>query len=55
MGSDWDRYWGELDDELDKPESQRYEAIRKFAEYLALAIHEREMRIIDGLPGGGEE
>lgn len=53
MGSDWDKYWGELDDELDKPESQRYEAIKKFAEDLALAIHKRQMRIIDFLPGGG--
>jgi hypothetical protein len=53
MNSDWDKYWGELDDELDKPEGQRNEAVRRLAEDLALAIHKRQMQILERLPGGG--
>jgi hypothetical protein len=52
MAFNWDRYWGELDAELDKPEGQRNEALRILAEDLALAIHKRQMRILETLRGG---
>ena len=52
MKFDWDKYWGELDEELDKPENQRHEAIKRLAEDLALAIHKRQMQILETLPGG---
>lgn len=52
MKFDWDRYWAELDEELDKPEGQRHEAVRRFAEDLALAIHKRQMRALATLPEG---
>jgi hypothetical protein len=48
----WDRYWAELDEELDKPEGQRNEAVRRLAEDLALAIHKRQMQILETLPEG---
>jgi hypothetical protein len=47
MKFDWDKYWGELDAELDKPEGQRNESVRLFAEELALAIHKRQMQILE--------
>lgn len=50
MGVDWDRYWAELDEELDKPEGQRNEAVRLFAEDLALSIHKRQMQTLETLP-----
>lgn len=53
MGVDWDRYWAELDEELDKPEGQRNEAVRLFADDLALAIHKRQMQILETLLGEG--
>jgi len=54
MSSDWDKYWGELDAELDKPEGQRNEAVRLFAEDLELAIHKRQMQILETLPKESE-
>jgi hypothetical protein len=52
MEFNYAKYWCELDEELDKPESQRHEAIKRLAEELALAIHKRQMQILETLPGG---
>ena len=52
MNSDWNSYWRELDEVLDKPENQRHEAIKRLAEDLALAIYKRQMQILETLPGG---
>jgi hypothetical protein len=51
MKFDWDRYWSELDQELDKPEIQKREGVRLLAEDLALAIHKRQMQILETLLG----
>lgn len=51
MKFDWARYWGELDDELDKPEGQRNEEVRRLAEDMALAIHKRQIQTLETLPG----
>jgi hypothetical protein len=55
MNSDWNSYWRELDEVLDKPENQRHEAIKRLAEDLALAIHKRQMQILERLPGGASD
>jgi hypothetical protein len=52
MKFDWGRYWGELDKELDKPEGQRNEAVRRLAENMALAIHKRQIQILETPPKG---
>lgn len=52
MQFDWDRYWCDLDRELDKPESQRNESVKRLADDFALAIHKRQIQILETLPEG---